>query len=65
MSAWVKDRPEVKVYPSLEYDYPSLSDINYELEKKQMTLIIGTPAKVLPLYQQIVEEGVIFRWAHS
>ena len=31
----------------------------------QMTLIIGTPAKVLPLYQQIVEEGVIFRWAHS
>ena len=31
----------------------------------QMTLIIGTPAKVLPLYQQIVEEGAIFRWAHS
>ena len=62
-SAWVNVRPapQALVYPSLEYDYPSLSDINYELEQNQMTLIFGTPAPVLPLYKLLVEEGVIYR----
>ena len=57
----VRPAPQALVYPSLEYDYPSLSDINYELEQNQMTLIFGTPAPVLPLYKLLVEEGVIYR----
>ena len=66
-SAWVAERtpPQAMIYPSLEYDYPSLSDINYELEQKQMTLIFGTPAPVLPLYKLLVEEEVIYRYRTS
>lgn len=70
-SAWVKEvgsngrtvAPQAMVYKSsLEYDYPSLSDINYALDQEQMTLIFGTPLKVLPLYQQMAgESGVIYR----
>ena len=60
-SAWVRRAPAALLYPSLEYDYPSLSDINYALEQQQMTLIFGTPAGVLELYQQMVETGVIYR----
>ena len=60
-SAWVSPPPQALVYPSLEYDYPSLSDINYWLDQKQMTLIFGTPAPVLPLYKLLVEEEVIYR----
>ena len=69
-SAWVKEQdgngrtvsPRAMVYPSLEYDYPSLSDINYALNQEQMTLIFGTPSGVLPLYQQMAgESGVIYR----
>ena len=68
-SAWVKTTvngrtvaPQAMVYPSLEYDYPSLSDINYALNQEQMTLIFGTPSGVLPLYTQMAGEGgVIYR----
>ena len=61
-SAWVKGAPTALLYPSLEYDYPSLSDINYALDQQQMTLIFGTPAGVLPLYQQMAgKQGVIYR----
>ena len=64
-SAWVtkgRTTPNAWVYPSLEYDYPSLSDINYALDQQQMTLIFGTPAGVLPLYQQMAgKQGVIYR----
>ena len=59
-----KDRNSQKlVYNSLENDYPSLSEISYLLEKHQKTLIFGTPSVVLPLYQQIVSEQVIYRAA--
>ena len=65
-SAWVLENPtpEALLYPSLEYDYPSLSDINYALDQNQMTLIIGANATVLPLYEEMVgEQGVIYRYS--
>ena len=64
-SSWTQDgrtRP-VKIYPSLEQDYPSLADINYQLEQTDTTLIFGTPSKVLSLYQQMVDEPNLFRRA--
>ena len=68
-SAWVREfgrAPQAWVYPSLEYDYPSLSDINYALDQQGMTLIFGTPSGVLPLYQQMAgERGVIYRYPES
>ena len=53
----------MKIYPSLEQDYPSLADINYQLEQTDTTLIFGTPSKVLSLYQQMVDEPNLFRRA--
>ena len=53
----------MKIYPSLERDYPSLADINYQLEQTDTTLIFGTPSKVLSLYQQMVDEPNLFRRA--
>eukprot|EP00092_Neocalanus_flemingeri_P029584 GFUD01032130.1.p1 GENE.GFUD01032130.1~~GFUD01032130.1.p1 ORF type:complete len:633 (-),score=138.33 GFUD01032130.1:106-2004(-) len=58
-----KKDPEIMVYNSLDNDYPSLSEINYWLEKTQKTVIFGTPRIVLPLYQQMVSEKVIYRAA--
>jgi len=61
----VKDTkdPQKLVYNSLKNDYPSLSEISYLLEKYQKTVIFGTPRVVLPLYQQMVTEEVIYRAA--
>ena len=68
--------PKKKIYRSLENDYPSISEVNYWLEKKQTTLIIGlnetimpqiywyllgTTERVFPLYQQMVDEQVLYR----
>ena len=63
----VKDKqskdPEKLIYNSLDNDYPSLSEINYLLDKTQKTVIFGTPSNILPLYKQMVTEEVIYRAA--
>ena len=51
------------VYKSLDYDYPSLSELNYLLEEKQTTVVFGVPSKILSFYKMLTDEKVFRRSA--
>ena len=62
-TSWVSgsEGNNVKVFPSLDHDFPSLSDVDYQLEQDETTLIIGASSNALPLYEKMVTEQALYR----
>ena len=48
-------------YDGIQYDYPSLSEVNYWLQRTETTLIVGTIDYYLSLYQKMIDEHVLVR----
>ena len=53
-----KDGSKLEVYWGLDHDYPSLSEVNYLLEKEELRVLFATPKPILPLYEMLVETKV-------
>ena len=52
------DGSKLEVYWGLDHDYPSLSEVNYLLEKEELRVLFATPKPILPLYEMLVETKV-------
>ena len=48
-----------KYTKELDYDYPSLSELNYWLEKKQTTVIFGVPSEVQEFYKMLSKDQIL------